>query len=72
MPTKRVRVIKSNTEQPQTKKFKPLLPHKVKQEPFESVVWHFKATAEKSIWESKSRKTNVEVNIKNEPVVKKK
>jgi hypothetical protein len=65
MPTNRVRVIKLSSEQPETKKFKPLLPHEGKQEPFdESVVWSFKATTiEKIIWEYKSKKPMVKVTI---------
>jgi hypothetical protein len=70
MPTKRVGVVKLSSEQPETKKFKPLLPHEVKQEPIESVVWNFKATLEKIIWESKSKKPKVKVTIKKEPTVK--
>jgi hypothetical protein len=71
VPTKRVGVIKLSSEQPETKKFKPLLPHKVKQQQFESVLWNFKATIEKIIWESKSKKPKVKVTIKNKPEVKK-
>jgi hypothetical protein len=64
-------VIKLSSEQPETKKFKPFLPHEVKQEPFESVVWNFKASIKKLIWESKSKKPKVKVSIKNKPEVKK-
>jgi hypothetical protein len=70
MPTKRVGVIKLSSEQPETKKFKPLLPHEVKQEPSESVVCNYKATIKKFIWESKSKKPMVKVTIKNKPEVK--
>jgi hypothetical protein len=69
MSTKRVGVIKFNSNQPETKNFKPLLPHKVKQEPFEIAVWNFKPTLENIIWKSKSKKAKVKVTIKKEPEV---